>query len=64
MRMIIKNKYAELIKENEALKKQIKRLESRSAKLGRELLMCKNELRNPAPEEENWKKYNKKERLK
>jgi len=39
--------------------KQIKRLERRSGKLGKDLLKCKNELRNPAPHKDDWKQFNK-----
>ena len=44
---------------NDILIKQVKRLERRSGKLGMDLLRCKNELRNPSPDEDVWKQFNK-----
>ena len=47
---------SDLKNHNDILIKQVKRLERRSVKLGKDLLKCKNELRNPSPD---WKQYNK-----
>lgn len=51
-----------LITEKDVLTKKVKRLERRSGKLGNYLLKCKNELRNPSPNNDEWKKYNKENR--
>lgn len=50
---------SDLKNHNDILIKRVKRLERRSGKLGMDLLKCKNELRNPAPDRDDWKKYNK-----
>lgn len=50
---------SDLKSHNDILIKRVKRLERRSGKLGMDLLKCKNELRNPAPHKDDWKKFNK-----
>ena len=50
---------SDLKSHNDILIKQVKRLERRSGKLGMDLLRCKNELRNPSPDEDVWKQFNK-----
>jgi len=50
---------SDLKSHNDTLIKRVKRLERRSGKLGKQLLKCKNELRNPSPDEDVWKQYNK-----
>ena len=50
---------SDLKNHNDILIKRVKRLERRSGKLGMDLLKCKNELRNPSPDKDEWKKYNK-----
>jgi len=50
---------SDLKNHNDILIKRVKRLERRSGKLGKDLLKCKNELRNPSPDKDEWKQFNK-----
>ena len=53
---------SDLKNHNDILIKRVERLERRSGKLGKQLLKCKNELRNPSADDGAWKQYNKENR--